>query len=357
MKKYFTLAFTVMLFINCSDNKKETEALKSDLESYKLQGDVLNVSEKSFKIENGKEIPGSEIASAHNTDLEFDENGALISVKQWMANGKPYEQESYKGKSALIKRTQFIEGNPNIITDNQWDEEGKNILATIRHNPDNSPIDKTTYTFKDNKLTEKTIYNGEGTPIDKITYTYDKAGNIKKEEFFQGNGVLKAYAVCNYDFAKNKTSESRFNANKSLQYKTDYTYKNNKVATKITSDSNGKKSSSETITYDSKGNIIKRTKWEQFENAESVESYVYDNNNNVLNWSTMTNNKVQLSTVYTYDKNNNVLTYKLSGAEGIAPLNKTYAYTYDAHNNWIEKKITVNEVPAYTVKRIIKYQG
>ena len=242
MKHVYSLAIALCLLVSCADEKKEEKSIdpaKTDWAFYKLKGAVKSVSEKSFQYVNGiKGGPGNEIQSAHDTDLEFNDSGMLVLEKKWNA-AMPYEETTFNGKNILLKKIQYMNGVTTIITENLWDASFKENTSITRRNPDNTQIDRIVHTYKGGRIAEKLTYNMQNNPIDKIGYRYDKKGNLTGEDLYLGVDHVKVKNKYEYDAQNHKVAESSYSEEK-LIYKSIYTYSNNNLVKRETTDKNGK---------------------------------------------------------------------------------------------------------------------
>ena len=357
MKYLYLLTIALALLTSCADEKKQEKSIdpaKTDWAFYKLKGNVKSVSEKSFRYLNGmKGGTGNEIASAHDTDLEFNDNGMLVLEKKWNA-AIPYEETTFNGKNIPIKKTQYMAGVPAIITENLWDASFKENSSITRRNPDNTQIDRIVQTYKGGRMTEKLTYNMQNNPIDKIGYRYDKSGNLTGEDLYLGVNIVKVKNKYEYDSKNRKIAESSYSEEK-LIYKSTYIYSNNNLVKRETIDGKGKVEFIESFVYDGKGNILTHFTHEEPDNSNSEEQFTYDANNNVLTWTIIKKDAPTIKVMYTYDSNNNITATKTSEITGKVIDDRAYKYEYDATGNWTKKTVRLNGQQAFIVERAISY--
>lgn len=355
--KYLYAPLLLLLLASCAEEKKETpkpEHSTTDWAFYKLNGDVQSVSEKSLKLTAGPSVTGSEIATAHDTDLYFDENGNLVSEKQWLNGTTPFEENAYNGRVKLLRRTQYVAGQPGIITENLWDESGKNLNSETKRNPDNSQLDRTTYTYTNGNLTEKIKLNGQNNPTDKWTYEYDAKGNITEDAIYTGTGAVIAQNRYKYDGANHKVAELRY-VHDSLRYSTKYDYIGNNLMKRETTNSKGVPEYTEVFKYDAPGNVISHVTLERLDSSQTEDIYTYDKNKNIISWTVNQKGSPKINTLNVYDQYNNLTATKTTDETGKVINDRKYTYEYDSHNNWIKKHVVIDGKPAFEVSRKISY--
>lgn len=355
--KYLYITLSLFLLASCADEKKpqaEAKPEKTDLDFYKLKGNVTSVSEKSYIVSDGKNEPGNEVASEHDTDRYFDENGLLISEKKWQGN-KAFEESSFANREKLLRRTQFLNGVPSIVTENQWDAAGDNILATIRRNPDNSQLDKVTYKYENGKPVEKVSYSAQDNALDKTTYLYDKNGNLVGEDLYIGTEIIKAKTKYKYDADNHKIAESRYSGEK-LNYTTTYQYNGKNLIKKETTDDKGLPEYTEVFTYDAADNVFRQITIERYDNSETTDEYKYDKNKNVTLWEREKKGSPKISIANVYDDKGNLVSVRTTDASGKVLEDRKYIYTYDSNNNWTKKSVIIFDKPTFSIERKITYK-
>jgi len=355
--KYLYAPLILLLLASCAEEKKETpkpEHSATDWAFYKLNGDVQSVSEKSLKLTAGPSITGSEIATAHDTDLYFDENGNLISEKQWAGGTNPFEEKAYNGREKLLRRTQYIAGKPGIVTENLWNDADKTLSSETRRNPDNTQIDRITYTYKDGRLAEKLKVNAQNNALERYTYIYDKKGNLIQDAIYKGTEILQSQGRYKYDANGNKIFESRLNDGKAI-YTTRYQYDGKNLVKQETSDAADKAEYTEIFTHDATGNVTKHVTIEHAQNLKTEESITYDKSNRIATRITEKAGQPAVKVLYAYDENGNLTATKTADSEGKTLDDRKYTFEYDTHKNWVKKKVAVNGQPAFEVTRTITY--
>lgn len=355
--KHLYIPLLLLILTSCADEKKanpKQEHSKTDWAFYKLNGEVQSVAEKSVSIADGNTLPGHEVSSEHDTDMAFDDTGKLIHIKQWSKDNVPFEETTYNGKDRILKRTQYIGGMPMMVTENQWDASGENIVATIRRNPDNSQIERIQNRYEKGNLVEKLTFNNQDIPVDKVTYEYDANNNLVLENLYMGVSAVKVTAKYAYNEKKQKTNETRYNLDK-LNYLTNFEYEGDKLIKKESLDSEGKPEYTEIFKYDDAGNLGKHVTIERYDNSETEEEFTYDKNKNVTLWTINKKGAPLVTITKTYDAQGNMLSSKTVQGENTVLDAHNYEYVYDKNKNWTSKKIFLKGKPAFSVTRKITY--
>lgn len=358
--KYIYLSIAMFLLASCQKEEKvEIDRSKTDWITYKLEGDVKSISEKSYKmLDSGAADTTTiahEIRSAHNLDISFNDEGLVVSEKKWKRDGTPFEEIKYEGKNRMVQRTQYIGGKPSIISDYSYNSDNNNTTV-IRRKTDNKQIDKVVKSYNADRLYEQKTFNKNNKGIDRVTYIYDKEGNLIGENLYLGTEIVQYKNVYEYDANKRKTSEIRYNRDSEVIYKTTYMYNGDNISTRETTNGKGEIEYTEKYTYDAKGNIITKSTYEKYDDSETTDKFKYDDNGNKISWVIEQNGIQVMKVNYKYDDKQNLTSAKTSYGDNLSQTeDKSYSYEYDDKGNWIEKKISINNKPEFIVERKITY--
>jgi hypothetical protein len=125
------------------------------------------------------------------------------SLKEWNLNGnvESVVNQSYEGKYENGKIIQGDKGYSDNYKVN-FDKEGF-IVERINLSSDGGNRDKSTFTFKDNKISEIKNYNSSNTLETHDFYEY-KSGLLSKVVSKDGNGLVKN----TYDLKKNNKEQN-----------------------------------------------------------------------------------------------------------------------------------------------------
>lgn len=355
--KYIYPLSLLLLLISCQkEEKKVIDRTKADWAFYKLEGDVKNVTTKSWLVNDKLEKIKTqhEDMSMHDGDMVFDENGLLVSEKFYI-NEKPFEERTYKGREKKQHILQYINGNVGIKTDYGWDQSDKNNTSITRRNPDNTQIDRIEMKYQNDKITEKITYNNQNNPTEKIVYTNDKRGNVIEELNYQGLEIIQYKSVKKYDDKNRILSDISYDKKSKKLYETVYEYKGNNLTKKYTYDNKGKIEYSEDFTYDAKGNMLTQLVYEKFDNSKTLNTYTYDSKGNRTQWAVSKNGKPFMTAFFKYDAKGNTTVIGSADASCKEKDKREYEYEYDKTGNWIKKTIKINGTPQYIAERQINY--
>lgn len=354
--KYLILPAVALLFLSCQGNLKEKpkpQHSETDWAYYDLHDDVKSIETRFVKVSKGAKEQGSESSTDMDSNQIFDDYGNLIGEEKWAKKDILFEKAVFEGRNILINKTQYSQGKPAIITENQWDASKENLMITVRKNSDGTQIDRIAYIIDNGKPREKITFGNQDYVSEKAAYIYDKKGNLKTETLFPDGANAKYKVTYEYDAENNKISESRYTSEKNL-YKTNYVYKGKNLVEKRTMDGSGMPSYVETMIYDNENNLTSHTTEENKTGIKSLETFSYDNNKNVIGWTTEATGEPQISIKNTYDTNNNLTsTTTLQGNNLIEE--RTFRYEYDSHKNWIKKTINIKNGATFEVTREINY--
>jgi YD repeat-containing protein len=361
MKYAFAISLLLMLTLSC---KKETEneekvidRSNAEWSSYGLKGNVKSLSEKSYIAtpEGTKGAARHENSAEHDFDLNFDENGLLVSEKKWYNNGTPYEETNFEGKDKKLNSRLYSNNKVMSKTLYSWDTKGNNITV-VKSNPDNTGMQKTEKKFdNEGRLIETTTYNTQNNPTGRMTYSYDKKGNLTNEDIYMNYNLLVAKNISEYDKDNHKIAETRLDKNSKVIYKTTYKYDNGRLIEKETRNNKGKVEYLQKITFDEKGNETRQYTFDAFDNSETEDLYKYDARGNKIRWEIIKNKKPVMNAGYRYDDNNNLLEIIVNDADNKMIENKMYEYKYDNQGNWTRKVIYSDGIPKFIIERNITY--
>lgn len=351
--------FALLLFLaSCQkEEKKPIDRTKADWTFYKLEGDVKQLSTKSWQVDGNmqKIKPMFEDMSTHDSDLIFDEAGMLTSEKQYIGE-TPFEETTYKGREKKQQTIQYINNAPGIKIEYDWDTTGKNNTSITRRNSDNTQIDRVEMKYQGNKLAQKTTFNAQNNPNDKIAYIYDSKGNVIQEDIYLNSEYVQHKAINKYDKKNRKISEARYNKDGKKQYETISKYEGDNLMKKFTLNDKNEVDYSEDYTYDSKGNVLTHLTFENFDKSYTLDTYTYDGKGNKLTWEITKNKKPFMSATFTYDKYNNTTSVIVKDSNtGMEVDKREYIYEYDAKGNWTKKVTKIKGVPQFLAERTITY--
>ncbi|PZR09482.1 MAG: hypothetical protein DI539_21940 [Flavobacterium psychrophilum] len=357
MKYLYPLALVLFLASCQKEEKKPIDRKKTDWTFYKLEGDVKNVSTKSWQVDaNMQKIKSLfEDMSMHDSDMVFDEAGMLTSEKLYI-NDTPFEETIYKGHEKKQQTIQYINNAPGIKIEYGWDKSGKNNTSITRRNSDNTQIDRIEMKYQGNKVAQKTTFNAQNNPTDKVAYIYDSKGNVIQEDIYLNSEYVQHKGVNKYDNKNRKISEARYSKDGKKQYETISKYDGDNLMKKFTLNDKNEIDYSEDFTYDKKGNVLTHLTFERFDNSHTMDTYTYDNNGNKLTWEISKNNKPFMTADFAYDKYNNTTSVIVKDSKtGMEVDRREYVYEYDSKGNWTKKITKIKGVPQFLAERTVTY--
>jgi len=356
MRYLYSIAL-LLLLASCKEEEKKKPAdhTKAEWSFYKLEGHVKSVSERSYEAVGNwqKGSTRQEIASAHDTDMGFNEKGLLISEKKWLNGTMPFEESKFNGRGNEISKMQYINGQLGIKTEHSRDKAG-NVTAIIRRNGDNTQLDRTAMTYNGKLLTEKKTFSNQDNPNGRTTYVYDKKGNLKGENLYLNTEYIQVKNLYEYDAQNRKISETRYSKDKTL-YKTTFEYDGKNITKKETTGPDGAVTMTEKSSFDKEGNLLERYITDTYDRSVTHEAYKYDNNGNMLSYVISRNGSKEQELINIYDSHNNLTATKTANAKGEIIDSRTYTYEYDAKGNWTKKTVSLTDQPAFIVERKIEY--
>ncbi len=289
----------------------------------------------------------------------YDENGNILKASE--------RDISYDS----VKVTEYVYDEHNrpikIIeeyntVENLYDEHGNVIKKTVTDNEGNVSIYEYTFDEHGNELSESSSYNGESDGISRTySYEYNAQGDITKKCYFNSDKLITDVTFeYTYDAKGRKTKivtsapqststeEISYNENgdiiKSVKLTPgfttetvhEYTYSEDGRLEKERMELNSWKDSVLTEKYDEHGNLTLRESGDSCEKYE----YTYDENGFVIKKVSTATGLEHLSeyenvtTEYTNDKNGNILKAVTVEENGITNLTE---YTYDIENRILKE--------------------
>lgn len=355
-----------------------------ELESVKVSGKT----KVSYSYNDENKLLSESYANGDTVRYEYDDNGNL--ARQYHNDDtSPYVTYSYNTNNELTQKInsdtglKYVYGENNSVsvykisdntlvqsyTESKTEANEENGIEsktdvteshfgyTYSYTTKNDSI---SYQYGDNSLTYSAKSNDKsqtvsdsvkfnGTTAVESKYTYDNDGNAVEKEL-NGNSICFLYVNNEYD-SQNRITATGYNGSCDDYYKYD---KNGQL---IYADNHVDNSTS-TLTYDSRGNILKVDKYKYNDKNHTLDNL---DNKTVLTSKTFSYSndewKDELTAVngsqLTYDENGNVLTYGDKSftwntgrnLESITDGDNEYSYTYD--ENGIRTSKTVNGKTTY----------
>jgi antitoxin component YwqK of YwqJK toxin-antitoxin module len=224
---------------------------------------------------------------------EYDENGNCLRTTEQDGKGKVVGilTQDYDSHNNILQSVTYdAKGNQTAKQTNtyQYDAQG-NVTREIRRGTDNVVLARynRTYDEANNMLTE-TRYNAKGEKV--YVYTYNSRGNVIRFVSYK-NGRPDSITENTYDAQGNGILSVYYDGEDQVTGKTETTYKNGVIKT--------------SISYDAKGNVIRRNEYSPY--GDMTLEVLYGNDGKV---------KYKSETKFEYDKYGNttsVTTYDTDG--------------------------------------------
>jgi uncharacterized protein YcfL len=304
--KNLILILYVILFVSCSDSKKNPKTEKTDLQKSELNGNVKSIEEKYFE---GAEKFGEPVKTKlkNITIVLFDKSGKFIENKTLYPDG------SLKG------------------------------MNTYKYN-------------KNGKLIEDKWFQSEGLEMYHI-YKYDKKGNNIEDNHYESNGKLIAKTINKFDLNNNEVDSRVYVSNGSLYRKTlsKFDDDNFKIQEEV-SEFDGSRLvviKKESMENDERGNVIKENSYDEKGNLEYFYMYNYDEKDNKLE-ETFSKEGGNIKKTNKHNK----LGHCFEGVEYLNDVLKDKfinVFQYDNKGNWVKRIHYNNGVISSIDERKIKY--
>ena len=204
-----------------SMNSDETEVtnVKTDLQELGLKGNVKVIKQEEFYKGNSETEIGLKTGlnsfsykfneTGYKTEEQYYDSIGMIKDKSeylYSADGKKtgkrikdlnnkilhsyrYEYDEY-GRIIKIDITDF-EGNDKFdyYTTSEYDENGNEILS-ITYTPDGKRFQSAKYEYENDRKIKLTLLDNMDSPYAICEYKYNEKGDINRELFYTGNGLL-----------------------------------------------------------------------------------------------------------------------------------------------------------------------
>ncbi len=305
MKKLILILY-IILFVSCSDSKKNPKTKKTDLQKSELNGNVKSIEEKYFE---GAEKFGEPVKTKLKdiTIVLFDKSGKFIENKTLYPDGSLKGMNTYK-----------------------YDKNGK--------------------------LIEDKWFQSEGLEMYHI-YKYDKKGNNIEDNHYESNEKLIAKTINKFDLNNNKVDSRVYESNGSLYRKTLSKFDDdNSEIQKEVSEFDGSKLvviKKESMENDERGNVIKENSYDEKGNVEYFYSYVYDERDNKLEeiFSKARDNTKETNKYNKFGHCYEGVEYSM----GVLKDKFTNVFQYDNKGNWVIRIHYNNGVISSIDERKIQY--
>ena len=188
-----------------------------------------------------------------------------------------------------------------------------------------------TYEYDAKNNNTKVIFKQNGIQKSVILKEYDVAGKLTKETLSNAANVNLATASLTETLTQNAVEKTFGNANGKETKAFD---KAGNLLKQETFDGNGKLTSSLSSDYDAKGNHTKNTRFDAAANVSEVTTLTYEANGNLLNEKTLRNQEVFSETIYDYLKNN---LSKKTHKNRYSQVDYYFTFEYDAAGNLVKQ--------------------
>jgi len=333
MKRLITIVGIAFTLLGCGGNNQVTS--QSDLLQICQQDTIMNAKSLPSSIDIYRTFAGS---WERVKEFNYDDRGNLI------------QEINYQHEYTV---TQTFDANSNLLT-KFIDYENETLSHSNTANTALRSIDQTavvfiidqfyTYTYneKGELLSESLDTGNDGIMNETKTYTYDENGYLlRKESYYTPSPKPYQTYVYTYD-ESGKTLSEEFSANpyKELDYNMTYSYddQSNVIQKYQTYTSGVIDNKIYRYTYNSSSQVLSEEVYEVQESGEALYSSTlntYDERGNLLNLKESFGDSTDYRIYeYTYDDNNNLLTYTSLDAYGT---NSYQQNLYDAYNNLLVK--------------------
>jgi YD repeat-containing protein len=317
MKKIVSLIVLACIFLlcltSCGGSKYDRALRLIEKGKYEAAYELLEQlgdDEKAQKLKNHfyyLPVACQDDIDGETTEWTYNENNLPIQMKTVHADGRTILHEfTYDAKGNLTLHTYKANGATSFSQDYTYDANNRVARYIYTGASGNTEVYEYEYDANGNKIRESVTYdekilisecvydsngnrikqtytasNGEITVYE---YTFDANGNLTKEQINRPDGTSSIFENI-YD-ENNCLIKEIITSYSGEQYSLEHAYAANGERIKTTlvsSDGTKKVTQEEQLTYDAKGNIIKRVSISSGSNtATSTREYVYDDNNNVI---------------------------------------------------------------------------
>lgn len=316
----FILVFLLSSCVNPTSKYGETteneEVNQKDLLKHDLKGKVQSYKEMSYKAVElwygkiTKDTKENSEFSNNDYQRKYDKIGNLIEENCYLSDGGLYNKQIFKYDETgnLIEENHYESSGRRYSQMNyKYDDKG-NLIEGRQHRSDNTLYDKQTYKYnKKGNLIGIDRYNSSAILYEKQINKYDAKGNLVEEISYDSDGCMQSQVSYVYSEKGSKIEEKFFFTRCNVF--DEYTLQN---------------------TYDDKGHITNRSRYETDGSLYRKDSYVYNKLGNIIE-------EFQC----------------FSDSDLID--NKTYLYEYDNKGNWTQRIQFDDKIPMYVVEREYEY--
>jgi hypothetical protein len=278
-------------------------------------------------------------------DYTYDDNGNLTEyAEDDDGDGNPdyIETYAYDGNGNLTEYAKDNDGvgNPSHVETYNYNDDGYQNRWTIDSDGDGTIdyIEHRTFDAEGSRISTSKDFDGDGIPDYVETYTYDDNGYRNSwTTDSDGDGATDRIEYRTFDAAGNGlTLEQDEDGDGTIDHWEDYTYDadGNWIGT-IAYEEEDVPVSTATRTYNENGNLLSfSSDFDADGNPNHVETYTYDDNDNWTGWSADYggDGNLDYSETHTFDADSN-LTYSAYDYDGDGDTEETGTWTYDADGN------------------------
>lgn len=339
MKTPFTVLPIICFLIFSCSKPTISSTIKNDVSYYGFNGKVKSVKSEVFNLipekdtfKIGKKING--ISFDQNSLLEFNHFGNLVSLKEFLADGKVRGEMiyTYDKNNRLTKRREIDSYGKGSVYDYEFSYNSQDSVTQVIFSDDNfRRVHKIERDEKNRPIKSEVIQND--TILTTYIVMYDQNNNVVTENEFRNKDtpVKLIERIFNKQNLKVKEQVVEYNTWDTLNYENRFTYDKNKnlVLEKYN------------IEYDSIFTEVKNTYHKNGKLKESTR--------------TPKGSSYFVIRAQKFNENGDLIEYSRDSNDDEPKEVWSYNFKYDPKNNWIEKVEFKDNKPLRIVKRTIEY--
>jgi hypothetical protein len=265
------------------------------------------------------------------------------------------ERWHLKGSVLSVSETTFSQSGK-YLTNISFNKDGY-VTEQVSHNPDHSLIRRWIIAYDQSNLRKSLhcyVSNDSLTYV--LHYYHDDSGNVQSIKTHRPNGTQSNQTVITYDSAGNKVRETQYDESNQIQRESLFTYKNNLLIEETHVDNLRGNRWKQMNLYNATGKREKATYASLNDSVFNCDTYQYNNDGLLWRTTSMDAKNKQLETLELYyNSAGDVIRRVKLKPDGSLESEQTHEYKYDGQSNWIRKSTFTGENVVDVVTRDLTY--
>ena len=237
-------------------------------------------------------------------------------------------EESVKRTIALLikKTTLYGDGEIDVYAIYNYSENSDQLMARELYSSQDELIERVSFSYENNLLTRKAVFNAGGEQKSYRLYTYNNLGLLESDTLYDKNEKIQTISKYEYYTTGERKKWSIYNGSEALLGYSIYTYKNEKLIRTDIFSPQGNLELYSTVEYNQNLQKIEVKFLAPSGELEKYSQYNYENDLLILESYFNSENKLQRQVKYGYDNQGSII--RIEHIDGNGQLKETIEQEY-----------------------------